>query len=266
MFFSKTFVAAGLLATVSQAHMIMRTPAVYDSPPVKPTNNGPIAADGSDYPCKNPGGLPYTGTATKMEKGSKQKLSFTGGATHGGGSCQVSLTYDNPPTANSAFKVIHSIQGGCPTRTNPGNVGNDMNAAAPDEYEFTIPDDIPAGNATLAWTWLNKVGNREFYMNCAPVDITGSEGSEAALAALPDMLIANIPQGNGCTTAEGSDVKFPNPGKSVETVAGKEASLALPQGNCGGGAGSGGSGSGAATPAGSAATPAVRGRRAAFRG
>ncbi|KAK4127416.1 lytic polysaccharide monooxygenase [Parathielavia appendiculata] len=246
--------------------MVMRLPVPYETPKISPQDNGPIKADGSDYPCRNAGGVDYTGTATKMEKGSKQKLAFTGGATHGGGSCQISLTYDNPPSANSAFKVIHSIQGGCPIRSHAGNFNTqDATVTPPDEYEFTIPDDIPTGNATLAWTWLNKVGNREFYMNCAPVDITGSEGSESALAALPDMFIANIPQGNGCTTVDNADVKFPNPGKSVETTPGKEAGLAAPVGNCAGSAGSGGSGSGSATPAGSTATPAVRGRQPALR-
>ncbi|KAK4104752.1 lytic polysaccharide monooxygenase [Parathielavia hyrcaniae] len=256
MFFT-TIAAAGLLATVSQAHMVMRLPAPYDTPAI---DNGPIQPDGSDYPCKNAGGVDYTGTAAKMEKGSKQKLAFTGGATHGGGSCQVSLTYDNPPTANSVFKVIHSIHGGCPIRAHEGNFNSqDPTVTPPDEYEFEIPDGIPSGNATLAWTWLNKVGNREFYMNCAPVDIAGGEGSEAALAELPDMFIANIPQGNGCTTVDSTDVKFPNPGKSVETTPGKEAGLTDPVGNCGGGAGSAGAGAGSATPAGAAATPGPTG-------
>ncbi|KAK4137533.1 lytic polysaccharide monooxygenase, partial [Trichocladium antarcticum] len=229
MFFTKTLVAAGGLATLSQAHMLLRTPAPYTSPQIQ---SGPLDPSGSNFPCQSTGGA-FVGAATSMAKGSKQSMGFTGSAVHGGGSCQISITYDNPPTKDSAFKVIHSIQGGCPARNTPGNLPDNPSGAAPDTYDFTIPDDIPAGNATLAWSWMNKIGNREFYMNCAPVDITGDGGSEAALDALPDMLTANI--GGGCTTAEGVDVEFPNPGKSVETNPG--AALGAPVGDCGGSAG-----------------------------
>jgi len=33
-----------------------------------------------------------------------------------------------------------------------------------DTYSFTIPTSLPTGTATIAWTWFNKVGNREMYM------------------------------------------------------------------------------------------------------
>ncbi|KAK4110640.1 lytic polysaccharide monooxygenase [Canariomyces notabilis] len=227
-FTTKSLIAASGLVMVAQGHMIMRTPTPYTSPQA---NSSPLDPSGSDFPCKAGAGAQYAGTATPMEKGSKQTLSFTGSATHGGGSCQVSITYDNPPTKQSKWKVIHSIQGGCPARNTAGNLGNDPTMEAPDKYEFAIPQDIPSGNATLAWTWFNKVGNREMYMNCSPIDIVGSEGSEAALAGLPDMMVANI-AGTDCTTKEGVDIKFPNPGSSVETNSG--AALGSPTGNCGG--------------------------------
>lgn len=271
MYFTKTFLVAGGLASVSQAHMLLRTPAPYTSPQLQ---NGPLAADGSNFPCQSTGGA-FTGTATKMEKGATQKMSFTGSAVHGGGSCQISITYDAQPNKQSSFKVIHSIQGGCPARNAAGNIGNDPNAPAPDEYEFKIPDDIPNGKATLAWSWMNKIGNREFYMNCAPIEITGKEGSQSALAALPDMLVANIAPST-CATVEGVDVEYPNPGKSVETNPG--AKLGAPTGQCGvsGGAagnsssnagGSTGSSTGSNTGSNTSSvvkptfTPAVRGRR-----
>ncbi|EGS21088.1 uncharacterized protein CTHT_0029290 [Thermochaetoides thermophila DSM 1495] len=163
-----------------------------------------------------------------MQKGTPQILAFTGTAVHGGGSCQVSITYDNPPTATSKFKVIHSIQGGCPARNAAGNLGNDPNAINPDEYEFKIPTDLPSGNATLAWTWLNKIGLREFYMQCASIEIEGEGGSQAAFDALPDMFIANIPQGEGCKTEERKDILYPDPGNSVEKVEGPDKDFAPP--------------------------------------
>ncbi|KAK3299399.1 uncharacterized protein B0H64DRAFT_318137 [Chaetomium fimeti] len=260
MFSLKSFVLAGGLIALADAHMKLRVPTPYSSPPI---TSSPIDAGGANYPCQTDGN-DYVGEPTKMEKGSKQELGFTGSAVHGGGSCQVSITYDEKPNAQSSFKVLKSIQGGCPARGVAGNIEPEApEGDAPDTYEFMIPEDIPSGKATIAWTWFNKIGNREFYMNCAPVEISGSGGSEAGLAALPDMLIANIAQAGTCKTAEGSDIEFPNPGSDVETAEG-DVKLAPPDGECaaaGGSGGSGGSSGGSATAApGGAATPAVRGR------
>ncbi|KAK4155965.1 hypothetical protein C8A00DRAFT_13037 [Chaetomidium leptoderma] len=261
MFTLKTFIAAGGLAAIAQAHMLLRVPAPYPG-----IINSPLEADGSNYPChlKTTGGAP-----TQMAKGSKQEMAFTGSAVHGGGSCQVSLTYDKAVTKSSAFKVIHSIQGGCPARNTTANLEPLVDTLeGPDRYEFTIPEDVPSGAATLAWSWVNKIGNREFYMSCAPIEITGSGGSEAALAALPDMFVANIPSvGGSCATPDSTDIEYPNPGKSVDNFS--SGTLTPPTGECGGAAGAGAGGSGgaaSAAPGGAAATPpAVRGRRASFR-
>lgn len=73
------------------------------------------------------------------------------------------------------------------------------------------------------------------YMNCAPIIVTDGANkardlddepaynSSAAfeLAArdvdLPDMFVANIGSvGGGCSTAEGTDLQFPQPGNSVQ--------------------------------------------------
>ena len=115
----------------------------------------PLDASGANYPCKG-----YQNDATKPNSvtytaGSTYNMSLTGSASHGGGSCQLSLSYDN----GQSFKVIKSMIGGCPlTKT----------------YDFTIPAAAPSGDALFAWTWQNKLGNREFYMNCAAVNIVSS--------------------------------------------------------------------------------------------
>jgi hypothetical protein len=172
-------------------------------------------------------------------------MSFKGSAVHNGGSCQVSLTKDNPASlsANSQFKVIYSILGGC-----PGTSGSTIS------YDVPIPEDVPAGDYTYAWTWFNVIGNREMYMNCAPITITGGSGTDATFNALPDMAVYNVGSKNTCKTVEPSDVDFPNPGKYT-----MQGSTFKPQpptcdGNSGGtGAGgpgsglSGGSGSGTPT-------------------
>ncbi|CAF9915217.1 hypothetical protein IMSHALPRED_002376 [Imshaugia aleurites] len=234
-----SFSALALLASTAHGHMIMATPPPYGSP-----DNSPLNADGSNFPCKatsNSGG-----TVTNMAIGATQKLSFLGESVHGGGSCQVSLTTDTPATTSSKWMVIHSIEGGCPARNQAGNIGADNSASAPDPdtYDFSIPQGIAPGAYTLAWTWFNKVGNREMYMNCASIKVTGAsskretslnetreyaipELSGRATASFPDMFIANIPA-TDCTTAEGADVKFPDPGASVELASANKADVLTP--------------------------------------
>lgn len=241
--------------SLSNAHMLMAQPKPFSSPALQ---NGPIDSKGSNFPCQAGSSGSYAGEATVMALGSKQPLTFTGSAVHGGGSCQVSITYDTAPNPNSVWKVIHSIEGGCPAKDTPGNLPENPTAADPYTYSFAIPDDIPAGNATLAWTWLNKIGNREFYMNCAPVSLTGNGGNKENWEALPDMLVANI--GNGCSTdgLEGKDYKYPNPGKSVENFA--TSPLAEPVGSCGAKSNSdsgGGSGDGSNGGSGSSSSPST---------
>jgi hypothetical protein len=250
-------------ASYASAHMRMATPKPYGNP-----DNSPLAGDGSNFPCKNI--APDFSSATSIGLGSTQPLTFTGGATHGGGSCQISVTYDNPPTKSSVWKVITSIEGGCPTKNNPGNIGADASAPDPDTYSFSMPADIPTGKAILAWTWFNKVGNREMYMNCAAIDITAGsskrgvedeliarnetqlmERDQNAFNALPNMFTANIKNiGNdGCGTKEGTDTQFPNPGKVVSTP-GTNSNFGPPVGTCvNGGSASSGSGSGSGSSA-----------------
>lgn len=229
------------LSPLGSSHMIMRTPTPFSASKLA-GDNGPLKPDGSDFPCKF--GYETEGASNVMPLGSRQELAFTGGATHGGGSCQVSITYDKAPTADSKFKVIHSIIGGCPARNAEGNIGTTATMEDPDKYSFKIPENLPTGDVVIAWTWFNKIGNREMYMNCAPAKLTGGSGNDKELSAngtqmvrrdtatfdaLPDMFVANI--GNGCTTKDSTDLKFEDPGESVEVLSTK--ALAGPVGSCG---------------------------------
>jgi hypothetical protein len=212
---------------LAAAHMEISYPA-----PLRSKYN-PYAAN---YPCKGyqsdlgtPAGRP---TATFVPGGSYD-FTVVGDASHNGGSCQVSLSYDKGKT----FTVIQSIEGGCPLSSS---------------YSFNIPSDAPQGEALWAWTWNNEIGNREFYMNCAAVRISGGrakrgveERAATAFFARPAVFVANL--GNGCIVPEGTDVKYPNPGPEVVTSGSK---LGTPFGNCGAssagsnvGSSSGGSGS-----------------------
>ena len=185
--------------------MIMGSPVPYGNDTI---NNSPLDASGSDYPCKQRPGVYTISQMNNMKVGDSQPLTFIGSAVHGGGSCQISISLDKEPTASSTFKVIKSIEGACPGLT-----------SGPLPYNFTVPADIPNGQFTLAWTWFNKIGNREMYMNCAPITVTGGASDNSLYKKLPDMVVANlgIPQST-CKTPETFAYFYPNPGSDVEIV------------------------------------------------
>lgn len=211
-----------LLGTAASAHMLMSEPVPYSKDSL---NNSPLAADGSDFPCKMRPDAYTVSTMNEMIIGEPNKLSFQGSATHGGGSCQISLTEDMKPTRTSTWKVIKSIEGGC-----PANVDGNLSENDSTSFNFTIPEGIKNGKYTLAWTWFNRIGNREMYMNCAPINVKGGpskrdsgvETVEKRSANYPPMFVANI---NGCTTKESVDIRFPQPGEEVERD-GQESNLA----------------------------------------
>lgn len=223
-------------AAVANAHMYLASPARFATPSA---TNGPISS--SDFPCQATGSITYStdtvdgSGATEMALGSDQPLAFEGQSVHGGGSCQISITYDENPTSSSVFKVITSIEGGCVARDTAGNLGDDTSATAADPYtyNFTIPDNIPTGNAVIAWTWFNKVGNREMYMQCAPVTLTGTSGDESNYNALPDMFVANLDDdADTCHTPSDTDLVFPDPGDVVQKLNGATTAWGTPTGDC----------------------------------
>ncbi|KAJ6050516.1 uncharacterized protein N7446_010625 [Penicillium canescens] len=182
-------------------------------------DNYPLAADGSDFPCKlRDNAFEAPETETTIGVGESHELIFQGSAMHGGGSCQISLTTDLEPSKNSEWKVIRSFVGGCPANVE-GNLAGGSARIEKYPSNFTIPCDISPGKYTLAWTWFNRLGNREMYMNCAPITVTteASSGdsvkSIAPSSTLPAMFVANV---NGCITKEGVDIRFPEPGEKVE--------------------------------------------------
>ncbi|KAI1331937.1 lytic polysaccharide monooxygenase [Xylariaceae sp. FL0255] len=257
MFYAKTTVIAASVAAVN-AHMMMQTPQAWNSTSA-PLTNGPLQADGSDFPCKFSASYTATGDASNTYAlGSDQTLSFQGSAVHGGGSCQIFISYDQPPTANSKLKVIHSIEGGCPARNQTGNLTPEIPTLAdPYTYKYTIPSNIPAGKATIGFSWLNRIGNREFYMNCGPVQLTGTGGSQSNYDALPDMLVMNI--GSHPQNQENYDYVYENPGNSVENNIGEFPVMTCGTSGCTVGdtssSGSGSSDSSSSAPAASPTQP-----------
>ncbi|KAH9868437.1 hypothetical protein J1614_007509 [Plenodomus biglobosus] len=198
MSFRAIFWAATALLATANAHVEMKYPVPYS---VDKLDNGPITK--SQYPCKSQNGFTIS-TMNPMKVGEKQKLELEGSAVHGGGSCQLSVTLDMEPTPDSVFKVIKSMEGGCP--------GTEGKALA---YDFEIPASIPNGKATFAWTWFAKLsGGPEMYMNCAPIEVTGGANDDSAFKQLPDMLKANLDE--TCKSEANFAVKYPNPGDAVQ--------------------------------------------------
>jgi hypothetical protein len=130
---------AMLLFRIANGHIIMKSPTPFGNP-----DNSPLSSSGANYPCKVTGDPAtfYSGTeATEMAIGTDQTLSFTGSAVHGGGSCQLAITSDSQPSASTAWQVIQSIEGGCPSKDGSG----------PSEYTFQIPEGTAAGDYVFAW-------------------------------------------------------------------------------------------------------------------
>ncbi|KAH6620096.1 hypothetical protein C7974DRAFT_398893 [Boeremia exigua] len=205
--------ATAALCAYTNAHITMESPVPFSADKI---TSDPISAE--NFPCKSKLGF----TVTKMNAmavGEQQTISFKGTAVHGGGSCQLSVTTDTEPTENSKFKVIKSIEGGCP------GVDGTTNS-----YQFEIPDSVPNGKATFAWTWFSKMsGAPELYMNCAPIEVTGGASDTTAFDALPDMFKANI--GEGCTSPQNFATEFPDAGSNVQM--GGTNDLKTPTGSCG---------------------------------
>lgn len=229
----------GLLALGANAHMEVMSPPPFRSrynsytTDIDYSMTNPLSGSGSDFPCKGYHSLLGTSQGQSVatwKPGSTQTMTVAGSATHNGGSCQVSLSYDKGKT----FKVIHSYIGNCPLKTS---------------WSFTLPNDTPAGSALFAWSWWNNLGNREMYMNCAHVTISSAKSADTReigaeeeeegaqvekraptdpFASRPNMFVANV--GNGCSTLETYDVVFPNPGPDVTYASSKTAS---PVGSCG---------------------------------
>ncbi|KAI1083755.1 hypothetical protein F5B20DRAFT_348680 [Whalleya microplaca] len=210
---------AVLAAGSAVAHMNMKdpTPLAYKgNPNAKEPNidysiTSPITK--AEYPCK--GNLKLLGTAEGASvktyaPGGQYTMSVEGGASHNGGSCQLSLSYDK----GTSFTVIKSYIGNCPT-TSGGT------------FDFSIPSDAPEGDEVVfAWTWVNRTGNREFYMSCAVVSIKSGGAKrevthfdakrDTAFASRPAVFTANF--GEKYCTKEGVDTVFPEPGPDVENT------------------------------------------------
>ncbi|ORX98805.1 hypothetical protein K493DRAFT_213751 [Basidiobolus meristosporus CBS 931.73] len=165
----------GVSSTV-MAHMSMTKPAprnskynsFYKGDAIDYNMDAPLN-DGYAYPCRGYGAGPSVATYTA---GGSVQVQLDGGAPHNGGHCQFSLSVDGGKT----FVVLKTVLGDCMIATR--------------SYTVDIPKSAPNGKVIFGWTWINKTGNREYYMNCADITIQGGSGQ---CVSGPKNLIANLP-------------------------------------------------------------------------
>ena len=81
-----------------------------------------------------------------------------GGARHGGGYCEVSITFTESPGFMD-FVVISRWEETCPDSRM--------------DFDFTLPENLPSGNAILMWTWHAGHVN-QFYSTCIDVVVEGN--------------------------------------------------------------------------------------------
>lgn len=91
----------------------------------------PLAADGSNFPCKGyQSDFATSDPVATLTAGSNFHIQLYGTATHDGGSCELSVSYDQAAT----WAVIHRISGGCPLAKN---------------YTFNVPSDVAGSDKAL---------------------------------------------------------------------------------------------------------------------
>lgn len=151
------------------AHMKMVQPTPRGTfEPIDYDLQSPLGPD-RPYPC---GGKPAGKVTATMEAGKYFDVQLGGGAPHDGGHCQFGVSYDQ-----KTWVVIHTVVRECMRKEG-------LN------YKIKVPADIPSSeHAVFAWTWINSAGNREYYMNCADIRITGSQSK--SLSGL-ELFIGNI--------------------------------------------------------------------------
>lgn len=172
------FLLTVLFQSLVGAHVMMRDPpsrrskyndyyleqGLVDYNLMAPLNTPPYA-----FPCK---GYPSGPVSASFSQPSGITVRLEGTAIHGGGHCQFGLSYDN-----SNFVVLMQVLDNC--------LIDSMT------YNVPIPEDVPDGYTIFFWTWINKIGNREYYMECADIYIENSNGGNVVSGK--ELIVVNLP-------------------------------------------------------------------------
>jgi hypothetical protein len=148
-----------------------------------------VSPDFFSFPCK---GFPKGPVVATFEK-NEITISLEGTATHGGGHCQFGISYDD-----KNFVVLKTVLNDCLLDTM--------------SYSYEIPKYARGDNITVFWTWINRIGNREYYMECADVNvktngkITNIPGKELLIVNLPGYSTVPEWQVNSPSSVDGRDL------------------------------------------------------------
>lgn len=127
----------------------------------------PLNTPGYSFPCKGYRKGPITHTFDS----NIITISLEGTVTHGGGHCQFGISFDD-----STFIVLKTVIRDC--------LLNGL------DFQVDLPDNLPSNEFTLFWTWVNAIGNREYYMECADVSIKQNvRGSVSG----KELVVVNLP-------------------------------------------------------------------------
>ena len=108
----------------------------------------PLNTYGYTFPCK---GFPEGPAISTVKSNNLEIIIEPKAPIHGGGHCQFGITYDS-----KTFIVLKQVISTCLLNDN--------------KYEMILPK-IPNGKLTIFWTSINAIGNREYYMDCADVEV-----------------------------------------------------------------------------------------------
>ncbi|KAL7751525.1 hypothetical protein RI367_002988 [Sorochytrium milnesiophthora] len=133
------------------------------------------------FPCQ---GKPKGEAVATYNAGDSIPVSIGGSAVHGrvGDHCEFSIQYPG----DSKFAVLKRVVRTCLVDSK--------------DYAVKLPSTMPScEGCVFSWSWINAIGNREYYMNCADINIKGSTGAAAYTG--DEMLVANL-AGLGPTVPE----------------------------------------------------------------
>jgi predicted carbohydrate-binding protein with CBM5 and CBM33 domain len=128
-----------------------------------------VSPDYFKFPCKGFS----TGPPTTTFNGNTISISLEGTATHGGGHCQFGISYDN-----KEFVVLKTVLDTC--------LLDSMT------YSFNLPENAMGGNMIVFWSWINRIGNREYYMECADVNVNNGNTQPTSITG-KELLVVNLP-------------------------------------------------------------------------
>lgn len=161
------FLAFGsLLLSSSWQHVVMELPPGSNS---ASTDKAPLKAQTCEQ--VNP-----SDTVTPVTAGGTVQVKLKGSATHGGGGCVFSLSYDQ----GQSFTMIYKTDSQCPITQN---------------FQVPIPKNAANGPALFTWSWIPIMsGQKEYYMTCSKVMISGGSGElSGGKMRGPQLPVFNLP-------------------------------------------------------------------------